>query len=77
VRDRVESALNGAGSLLERLHARRPSDLVRSVAQQLWLIGLAIDDLREKRPSDAAITIEASADGTNATAANEWAQRLA
>jgi ATP-dependent Clp protease ATP-binding subunit ClpC len=77
VRDRIESALHGAGSLLERLHDRGPSDLVRRVAQQLWLIGLAVDDLREKRPSDAAITIEARADGTNTTAANEWAQRLA
>ena len=38
VRDRIESALNGAGSLLERLHDRGPSDLVRRVAQQLWLI---------------------------------------
>ena len=77
LRDRIESALSGARSLLERLHDRAPSDLVRRVAQQLWLIGIAIDDVRERRPSDAAISIEARTDVANAGAANEWAQRVA
>jgi ATP-dependent Clp protease ATP-binding subunit ClpC len=73
-RDRIESALAGAGSLLQRLHARAPADLVRRVAQQLWLVGIAIDDLREKRPSDAVIAVE-SRDDT--PAASAWAQRIA
>ncbi|HYO78090.1 MAG TPA: AAA family ATPase [Thermoanaerobaculia bacterium] len=77
MRDRIESALSGARSLLGRLQHRAPSGLVRRVAQQLWLIGLAIDDLRHKRPSEVVIAIEARADTTSATMTNEWAQRVA
>lgn len=77
LRDRIESALGGVRSLMGRLHDRAPSDLVRRVAQQLWLIGLAIDDLRERRPSEAVIAIEARAEVADAGTANEWAQRVA
>ena len=77
MRDRIENALGSAGSLLGRLHDRAPSDLVRRTAQKLWLIGLAIDDLRNKRPSDAVLAVEARPDVGIMAAANEWAQRIA
>ncbi|HEX7149931.1 MAG TPA: AAA family ATPase [Thermoanaerobaculia bacterium] len=68
-RDRVESALAGAGSLLDRLRRGAPAGLVRRLAQLLWLIGIAIDDLKERRPSEALLVIE----GENPT----WTARIA
>ena len=70
MRDRIESALENAGSLLERLRTRAPAELARRVAQQLWLIRNAVEDLRAKRPAEAVVLIESSPD------AGEWAHRI-
>jgi ATP-dependent Clp protease ATP-binding subunit ClpC len=71
MRDRIERALDGARSLLARLQHGAPPDFVRRLAQQLWLTGQAIDDLRQKRPFDAVLSVEAREQG------NDWAQRIA
>lgn len=64
-RDRIESALDGVQTLIGRVksgHGDRrggtPLDVVRRIAQQLWLISIAIDDLRNGRAPDAFLLVE-------------------
>ena len=68
MRDRIESALERARSLLARLMQGATSEVVRRVAQQLWLIGIAMRDLEEGRPNDALLLVEGD---------DEWATRVA
>ena len=73
-RDRIESAIEAAQSLLGRLqsgaHRGAPLDVVRRIAQQLWLVSIAIHELRQSRASDAFLLVEAGAD------ARPFAQQL-
>ncbi|UCF63035.1 MAG: ATP-dependent Clp protease ATP-binding subunit [bacterium] len=64
--DRIETALNTAGRLLDRLLGNRPETrtsfspkLVKQLAQQLYLISEAYSTYEEKLPKDAYLKIEA------------------
>lgn len=74
-RDRIESAIEAAEKLIARVQSgngdRRPLDVVRRVAQQLWLVSIAMDDLRHGRASDAFLLVEGGADS------REFARQLA
>jgi ATP-dependent Clp protease ATP-binding subunit ClpC len=74
-RDRIESAIEAAQTFIARVQSgngdRRPLDVVRRVAQQLWLVSLAVNDLRQGHASDAFLLVEGGAD------AREFARQLA
>jgi ATP-dependent Clp protease ATP-binding subunit ClpC len=86
-RDRIESALDAAQTLIGRVQSgngdrRRgaPLDVVRRVAQQLWLVSIAIDDLRQRRASDAFVLVEAGGEARTfahqlAAMYSAWAKR--
>jgi ATP-dependent Clp protease ATP-binding subunit ClpC len=64
--DRIESSLDGSRSLLARLgetsserRSSYPRDLIRTAAQQLYLLEIATDDVRESRPRDAFVEVDA------------------
>lgn len=60
-RNRIESALDTVQRLDERLARDGGNALfVARTAQTLWLIGLAIDALAERRPQDALLALTAS-----------------
>lgn len=60
-RDRIESALDTAERLRNRLRQDGGNDeFVGRLAQLLFLLGLAVDALREGRPQDALLEISAS-----------------
>ncbi|MBI2212220.1 MAG: ATP-dependent Clp protease ATP-binding subunit [Acidobacteria bacterium] len=78
MRDRIESALDSAHSLLGRLtsHDRAaPAELARRLAQQIWLIGIAIADLEERRSAEAILVVECRG-GTN-DASRDLGRKLA
>lgn len=57
-RDRIESALEAAGRLAERLSRDGGNaEFVARLAQLLFLLELAIEAVREKRPQDALVEI--------------------
>lgn len=58
-RDRIESALEGAERMLERLGAGGGQALSARLAQLLYLLELAIDDLRDGRAQDAELVLAA------------------
>jgi ATP-dependent Clp protease ATP-binding subunit ClpC len=74
-RDRIESAVEAAQSLLGRMqsgnHSGAPVDVVKRIAQQLWLVSIAIEDLQRGRASDAFLLVEANGE------AREFAKQLA
>jgi ATP-dependent Clp protease ATP-binding subunit ClpC len=82
--DRVEGALRSAASLLERLrggaHAPRrafPRDMVRRLAQQLYLLEAASGEAMESGPRDAFVAVEPShEDVTPADATRDFAHRV-
>ncbi|HEY8469779.1 MAG TPA: AAA family ATPase [Longimicrobiales bacterium] len=81
--DRIEVGLDTAGSLLQRLtggargeRARFPRDLVRRLAQQLYLVGEACEGLFEGRPRDAFLLVRASRSGEDAELSDAFARRL-
>lgn len=60
LRDRMESGLRSAQSLLNRVrNARRPPDvIVRRAAQRLLLLGEALDALAAGEPADARLRVD-------------------
>ena len=57
--DRIESALDTAQRMLQRLREDRGNDeFAGRTAQLLFLLGLAMDSLREQTPQDALIEID-------------------
>jgi ATP-dependent Clp protease ATP-binding subunit ClpC len=74
-RDRIESAVEAAQSLLGRMqsgtHHGAPLDVVKRIAQQLWLVSIAIEDLQRGRASDAFLLVEAGGE------ARDFARQLA
>ena len=82
--DRIESAFESAGSLLRRLSGGKneyrlhfPRDLMRRLAQQLYLLEKACSNLQTKRPSDTFLLLQASGDsGVTASLNDEFAVRL-
>lgn len=80
--DRVDRGLESAGSLLRRLRGKRsgtreryPQQLVRRVAQQLYLLRAAVGALEEGTPRDAFLRVDISGD-PNAPSA-QFAERIA
>jgi ATP-dependent Clp protease ATP-binding subunit ClpC len=82
--DRIENALRAAASLLERLGGdprapRRaiPRDMVRRVAQQLYLLDAAAGEALDSGPQDAFVAVEPSHDDAGrADEARAFASRL-
>lgn len=57
-RDRIESALDTAARLLERVRAGGDRALSARVLQLLYLLELAIRDIAEQRPQDAIVALQ-------------------
>ena len=81
--DRIEAGLESAGSLLHRLtggsraeRTRFPRELVRRLAQQLYLVGEACEALAENRPRDAFVMVRASRSGEDAALSDAFARRI-
>lgn len=78
-RDRIENALQGAGSMLSRA-ARAGGDhgYIARIAQTLWLLGFASEALLLQEPQDALLMICATEAelARDATAAHAWWQDL-
>jgi len=77
-RDRIESALAGAARMRERLRGGGDRTLAARLAQLLFLLEIAIDDLAQGSPQDAIVSLSAS-DGElarHAADTRHWWQRL-
>lgn len=82
--DRIEAGLRSGESLLRRILGTAPekrryfsSDLVKRLAQQIYLLEIACDDLADNRPRDAFLQIESGRDaGIDPGESDEFAQRL-
>jgi len=82
--DRIEAATRRAGSLLNRIGGGRkpkraayPADMVTALAQSIFLLETAIDDVLERRPRDAYLMIETSDQTSDDAASAACAARLA
>jgi ATP-dependent Clp protease ATP-binding subunit ClpC len=82
--DRIESGLRTSGSLLSRIQGTDrpgrkpvPSDLVRRLAQHLYLIQAAMEGLIDGRPRDAFVQVESVPDARiDVAPADAFAARL-
>jgi ATP-dependent Clp protease ATP-binding subunit ClpC len=82
--DRIEVGVETAGSLLQRVRRAQhdrgnlPPRLVQRLAQQLYLVGEAIDGIAAGQPRDAFVRIVAAHDpGVDVDDADEFARRIA
>ena len=82
--DRIEAGFEMAGSLLKRLSGGRsesrvrfPRDLMKRLAQQLYLLEKACSSIQSKQPSEAFLLVEAGRDsGVSASLNDEFARKL-
>ena len=80
--DRVESGARSARSLLARLEGesrRRPGyprPMIRRLAQQLILLGIASRDALDHGPRDAFLVIDGGADAATGPESTAWRDRL-
>jgi ATP-dependent Clp protease ATP-binding subunit ClpC len=80
--DRVEAGLRSARSLLSRLEGESrarsnyPRPLLRRLAQQLVLVGVAAGEALEHGPCDAFISIEPGPDAGPEAAQDAWLEQL-
>ncbi len=82
--DRIESGFDSAGSLLRRLSGGNkenrlhfPRDLMKRLAQQLYLLEKACAGLQSEHPSEAFLLVQAGRDsGVTASLNDEFAVRL-
>lgn len=90
--DRIEAGVRSGDSLLRRIIGRNmpggtkaavkdrqhfPGDLVRMLAQQIYLLEIACDDLADNRPRDAFLQVEGGRDaGIEPGESDEFARRL-
>lgn len=82
--DRIEVGLRSGDSLLRRILGSEPekrkffsADLIKRLAQQIYLLEIACDDLADNRPRDAFLQIESGRDaGLDAAENDEFARRL-
>ncbi len=65
--DRIDAAMKGAGSLLRRLSQSGgrerdsfPAHVLTTAAQSLYLVEIAVADVRSKQPPDAFIMVDSS-----------------
>ncbi len=77
-RDRIESALDTAERLLERVRAGGDRTLSARVLQLLYLLELAIRDIAEQRPQDAIVIVQAGEAERvrHAADARQWWQQV-
>jgi ATP-dependent Clp protease ATP-binding subunit ClpC len=82
--DRIEVGFDTAGSLLRRINRGRgagggsfPPHLVRRLAQQLYLVGEAMEGLAAGLPRDAFVSVTAARDpGDDPVRADDFARRI-
>jgi ATP-dependent Clp protease ATP-binding subunit ClpC len=82
--DRIEAAFERAGSLLRRLSGGRtegrahfPCDLMKRLAQQLYLLERAYLGVQTQQPSEAFVLVEAGSDpGVPASLNHDFARKL-
>jgi ATP-dependent Clp protease ATP-binding subunit ClpC len=81
--DRIEVGFDTAGSLLRRINRGRgaggafPPHLVRRLAQQLYLVGEAMEGLAAGLPRDAFVSVTAARDpGVDPVRADDFARRI-
>ena len=82
--DRIEVGLRSGDSLLRRILGNEPekrkffsADLIKRLAQQIYLLEIACDDLADSRPREAFLQIESGRDtGLDPTESDEFARRL-
>ncbi|MGH9803256.1 MAG: AAA family ATPase, partial [Blastocatellia bacterium] len=82
--DRIEVGLRSGDSMLRRILGSEPekrklfsADLIKRLAQQIYLLEIACDDLADNRPRDAFLQIESARDaGLDPTENDEFARRL-
>jgi ATP-dependent Clp protease ATP-binding subunit ClpC len=78
--DRIEAGLDTAGSLLARLHGGRkrlPPELLRRLAEQLYLLDAACRGLAAGEPRDAFLLVRACREaGTDGDGSDRFARRL-
>ena len=82
--DRIEVGLRSGDSLLRRILGNEPekrkffsSDLIKRLAQQIYLLEIACDDLADNRPREAFLQIESGRDaGLDPAESDEFARRL-
>ena len=67
IMDRIDAAMRGAGSLLRRLsqsggrdRGTFPAHVLTTAAQSLYLVEIAVSDVRAKRPADAFVMVDSS-----------------
>jgi ATP-dependent Clp protease ATP-binding subunit ClpC len=83
--DRIEAALETAGSLLRRLsnprrdqHRHQPRDLVSRLAQQIYILDAACSSLTSNEPRDAFLLVRGMRDsGADSAAVDRFSQRIA
>jgi ATP-dependent Clp protease ATP-binding subunit ClpC len=81
-RDRIEVGFETAGSLLRRVgggdRQRFSPPLVRRLAERLYLLGVAVDDLAQRRPQEAFLRVRARHDpGSDTELEDAFARRIA
>lgn len=80
--DRIEAAIRTARSLYRRVEPRpgrrshAPAGLVESFAEQLFVLGHALDDLEAGRASEVFLSVEAVAGDAQSHPINEWVQTV-
>ncbi len=82
--DRIEVGLRSGDSLLRRILGTEPekrkffsSDLTKRLAQQIYLLEIACDDLADSRPREAFLQVESGRDtGLDPAESDQFAQRL-
>lgn len=82
--DRIEVGLRSGDSLLRRILGSEPekrkffsADLIKRLAQQIYLLEIACDDLADSRPRDAFLQVEGGRDaGLDPAENDEFARRL-
>ncbi|MDX2042728.1 MAG: AAA family ATPase [Acidobacteriota bacterium] len=82
--DRIEVGLRSGDSLLRRILGTEPekrklfsSDLTKRLAQQIYLLEIACDDLADSRPREAFLQVESGRDtGLDPTESDVFAQQL-
>ncbi len=82
--DRIEVGLRSGDSLLRRILGSEPekrklfsADLIKRLAQQIYLLEIACDDLADNRPRDAFLQVESGRDpGLEPTENDHFARRL-